>query len=471
MSARGRHRLPPGPTLLPLIGNALHVPQDYPWLTYSEWANIYGDIIHLDVLGKSLIIINSEEIAKDLLDKRSAKYSDRPRLVTGFDRFFVLQPYNDQWRNRRRIMAQGFSQTNIGAYHGIQEAAACRLVSSIIDDPNGYVSHIKLNIASIIVRATYGYDAKHLDDPMIAIPLKSMQNFDEASVPAVRYLPSWLPGTEFMKVAKRMRQEGYNATWNIYLWCKKNLGTSVLTPSLCASILSNTEDTLSKEDEANLAWSASTAMGGGLDTNMSIILTFILAMIHYPEVQKRAQAEIDTVIGTDKLPTISDRPSLPYVRSVIAETFRWQPPVPLCVVHSMSEADEYHGFHLPNGSMVIPNVWHMLHDPRQYPEPMAFKPERFRNDDAQMARAIGLAFGFGRRACPGSHFAEGSVFAIIATILACCDISPALDAHGNAIIPDVEYTSGLIVFPKDFKCDIKPRSSQARSLLTQTVEM
>ena len=71
---------PPGPKPLPLLGNLLDVPSSYYWLTYAVWAKKYGDINHISVFGQHIVILNSIEACTDLLEKRSAKYSDRPRF-------------------------------------------------------------------------------------------------------------------------------------------------------------------------------------------------------------------------------------------------------------------------------------------------------------------------------------------------------------------------------------------------------
>lgn len=87
----------------------------------------------------------------------------------------------------------------------------------------------------------------------------------------------------------------------------------------------------------------------------------------------------------------------------------------------------------------------MLHDPDVYENPMDFNPDRYRGLDLEMQKVTDPAFGFGRRACPGFHFASGTIFAIVATALATCDILPAVDEQGNDIVPEVVYTSGTIV--------------------------
>ena len=79
-----------------------------------------------------------------------------------------------------------------------------------------------------------------------------------------------------------------------------------------------------------------------------------------------------------------------------------------------------------------------------YPNPDVFDPSRYHNSDVEMRKVTDLVFGFGRRTCPGFHFAEGTVFAMIATVLATCDIVPVVDADGHVIIPEGEYNSGAI---------------------------
>ena len=86
----------------------------------------------------------------------------------------------------------------------------------------------------------------------------------------------------------------------------------------------------------------------------------------------------------------------------------------------------------------------MTHDPAVYQQPNEFRPERYDGNDAEMRKVIDLVFGFGRRACPGMQFAEGSIFAIVSTILATSMVVPKLDEEGSKIVPEMEYTSGII---------------------------
>ena len=80
-------------------------------------------------------------------------------------------------------------------------------------------------------------------------------------------------------------------------------------------------------------------------------------MVLNPDVQKRAQEEIDRVVGTSRLPDMSDREGLPYIDAVVKEVLRWHPVTPLGVSHASSEDDTYKGYLIPKGAILVPNIW------------------------------------------------------------------------------------------------------------------
>ena len=84
---------------------------------------------------------------------------------------------------------------------------------------------------------------------------------------------------------------------------------------------------------------------------------FFLAMALYPETQVKAQAELDAIIGTERLPEFSGRPSLPYVNALVKELLRWHPATPIGLPHRIVADDEYNGYVLPGGATIVANVW------------------------------------------------------------------------------------------------------------------
>jgi len=215
----------------------------------------------------------------------------------------------------------------------------------------------------------------------------------------------------------------------------------------------------------SIKWSAASLYSGGADTTVSSINTFFLAMSLHPEVQKKAQTEIDTVIGNDRLPSFSDQDHLPYVQSLVKEVFRWNPVAPLGIPHRVTEDDVYEGYLIPKGAYVIPNIWKFLHDQEVYSNPMEFNPDRFMGVNAEPDPRT-LCFGFGRRVCPGQKLAEASVFISCVMSLAVFNISKGVDESGREIEPTVAYTDGTISHPQPFECTIKPRSPKSVALFS-----
>ncbi|KAF7375498.1 putative monooxygenase [Mycena sanguinolenta] len=445
-----KSNFPPGPRRWPLIGSVLAFPRAYQWVTFSKWAKTYGNIVYVNALGEPLFIINSAKVAIDLLDKRSSIYSDRPSFpmatLSGNAEVLGIQSYNEKWRQQRKIVAQDFSPSGVPRYYSLQETESRKLVRGLLGDPSTMTSQIQLRVGAIVFRIVYGYFVTDENDPFLTAGLKKMEIFGKCITPgvwAVNFLPIC---SGFLRTAKEWRKISRDASWDPYLWCKKNLATgTVLLPNLCAQYLAEADETMSEEQEERLVWAADNVLGGALDTassarNTSSILTFFLAMILNPSVQRKAQEEIDRVIGPDRLPVIQDRASLPYVRGLIAEVFRWHPATPLGLPHKLSQDDIYDGIYFPKGSVMIPNAWHMLHDPEVYPNPMEFNPGRYEGLDSEMNKVTNISFGFGRRVCPGRYLAEGTLFAVASTVLATCEILPVQDSEGNVILPEISYT-------------------------------
>jgi cytochrome P450 len=84
----------------------------------------------------------------------------------------------------------------------------------------------------------------------------------------------------------------------------------------------------------------------------------MLAMVLYPDIQKKAQDDIDRITGGGRLPTFADKTSLPYIACVVWECLRWNPVTPMAVPHCVTEDDEYDGYRIPKGSTIIANVWY-----------------------------------------------------------------------------------------------------------------
>jgi len=204
-------------------------------------------------------------------------------------------------------------------------------------------------------------------------------------------------------------------------------------------------------------------------------------MVARPDVQKRAQAELDAVVGRARPPTFSDASNLSYIQAIVKETLRWRPSLPLGVPHNTNEDVWYDGVFIPKGTMCIANLWQCHHDPAFYGDDAAkFNPERFLDAHGRLlsgpaeTRDEGHStYGFGRRACVGKHLANDSLFITIATVLWAANLERIRDKNGKEVTPDTEtfVDTGMVVRPLPYCCDISPRFPEARLILAEESEL
>ncbi|TFK85636.1 cytochrome P450 [Polyporus arcularius HHB13444] len=225
--------------------------------------------------------------------------------------------------------------------------------------------------------------------------------------PFLRYLPSWFPLANFKRELPRWRADASrlrDVPWDAAM---EAMSRGNATPSMASTLIGDFSDTV-EEDVIIAKGACASAYAGGADTTFATFTMFVAAMVLFPKAQRLAQAELDAVIGPDRLPTVSDKSSLPYISALITEVFRWQPVVPTGVIHLAMEEDEYRGYHVPRGTVVIPNPWAYSRDPALYPDPEEFRSERYLRDGKVELGDRGPAafvFGYGRRVCPGRYFA------------------------------------------------------------------
>ncbi|KAI0637236.1 cytochrome P450 [Trametes polyzona] len=487
-SRRDRGPQPPGPPGLPLIGNLLDVPdaKGFPWDAYLNWSRQYAsDIIRLNALGMNIVVANSLEVASDLLEKRSAIYSDRPRMVMlgelcGFGTGLAFLPYGNYWKDSRRMAGQSFHATSVKRFRPIEVKSTHRFLRDLQERPSDFMLHLRHLAGATIMSIAYDIEVQSHDDPYIQTAEEAVESIAETTnagsyvvdiLPFLRFLPEWFPGATFKKQA-RMWHDAVDRLYNVpYSLSQKRLATGDLGDCAARSMI----ETFGKDakDSAYITEVMKTTLGslyvGGADTTVSALGTFFLAMTLNPDVQEKARKQLDQVVGTHRLPTFNDQPALPYIDAIVKEALRWRPVVPLDVPHRLMEDDFYEGYYLPKGSLVVANIWAVLHDAQAYPDPSRFNPDRFLKPDGTLDPAVRdptvAAFGFGRRICPGRFMALDAMWIAVACVLTLFEIKKAVDEDGREITPDGEYERGFLCHPKPFPCVIKLRSKEHEQLL------
>ncbi|KAL0059528.1 hypothetical protein AAF712_013727 [Marasmius tenuissimus] len=226
-----------------------------------------------------------------------------------------------------------------------------------------------------------------------------------------------------------------------------------------------------------LAYSAGTILEAGSDTTSSVIISFVMFMLWYPQVVEKAREEIDRVVGGDRLPTLEDEEKLPYVVAIVKEVLRCRPPIPLGVPHRSTEDTVYNGYFIPKGSVVFGNIWALHLDPSRFENPTEFNPDRWMNDSAvrldgrsSKTKRDHYTFGWGRRFCMGSHIAEGSLFIAVGRIIWGVNIHGPKDPSTgvtNLLDPwdEDNFLSGLATSALPFNVAFNARSSKHKEVI------
>ncbi|KAF7348401.1 hypothetical protein MSAN_01794100 [Mycena sanguinolenta] len=424
--ATSRLPFPPGPRPRFLVGNLFDIPTEMPWITYTEWGKQYGNIIHVQVFGQHILILNSIKAATELLEKRATIYSDRPSTpivsLTGWDFSFSLIPYSDKWRERRRLFHQHFRRDAIPAYRPVYLRKIQDLLRGLLSTPVDFATHIKTLSAAIILDTMYGHDIKTIDDRFVHLTEEAGKRLTE----------SMLPGCNFHKFAQDTRDlvdKMKNAPFD---FVKQNMRNGSGRPSVLRELLErNDTHRSSREQEEVMKDVAGIAYAAAVDT--------VRINAHQP---------------------------------MFREVFRWRPILPFAIPHATTDDDIYEGYYIPKGTTVLPNIWAMAHDESMYPNPDRFDPERFLNADGQLnADDQILGFGFGRRVCVGRYAADATVWATIVSVLSTFDIAKTKDETGKEIEIEPVFADGVVSHPKPFQCSITPRNNIIRQLITNMTDL
>ncbi|KAF8815534.1 cytochrome P450 [Phlegmacium glaucopus] len=401
-----------------------------------------------------------------------------------WDFSMIFQSYSAWWRKHRKAFHEFFHLNVVSKYLPVQRQEVHAFLRRLLATPDEFFHHIEHTFAATIMKITYGIDIQESDDPYVSLVEEAMSGFNQASIPGafwvdvfppLKYVPSWFPGAGFQRKAAHWRELNASMAKKPFSYVKEQLKIGKAPPSIVANLIERLpgEDDPQRPMEEKVAQNvAIVAYLGGADTTVSTVKALFLAMALHPEVQKKAQAEIDAVVGPNRLPDFEDRPFLPYINAIVKESMRWHLVAPLGFPHMATNDDEYDGYYIPKGTVVFPNAWSMLHDPKVFSDPMEYRPERFLKDgklNPDVMDPSSVVFGFGRRICPGRHFSDNSLYLNVSCLLAVYDIKPPVDDHGNIIKLKPEFTTGLLSYPVPFKCIISPRSPAAEALIKDSV--
>ncbi|PSN72189.1 cytochrome P450 [Corynespora cassiicola Philippines] len=491
-------RMPPGPTPLPFVGNKLQLPKSQPWIQFQKWSKVYGPIFTIWIGRKPTVVISDPVIAVDLMEKRSTKYSSRPRMVAMGEILWdgasvLVQPYGKEWTTRRKLLHQALTPKALRLYKPVQTAEASRLCHHLLETPANWEKLLERFTSSIVFSVAYGHRIDSLNAEVIHQRFKFMHysaslnvpgKYMVESFPILKHVPDVLaPWKADIKAHGRDEAAANMALVDVVrsdLARAKTRGDDI-PDSLCKLLIELREKEHIPLSDRDFSFIPASLFGAGSDTTASTLCTAFLALVTHPETLEAAHAELNAVIGTSRSPTFEDESSLPYIRALVKEVLRWRPVAVLGgTPHASTEDDYYEGHYIPAGTTVLGNSWAINLNEEYYPNAHHFDPKRFldttlaekakaptpESGKPHPAKSGHSSFGWGRRICPGADLAANSLFIALSKILWAFDILPIKGARYDTFA----YTEGFNIRPKKFECEIKVRSEAHREVLERDLK-
>lgn len=353
------------------------------------------------------------------------------------------------------------------------------MLYQFLTQPDGFLKHIRRYSNALTTTMVFGWRTPTYEDRKMKQLFDGFSEFAAINQTGTAAIVDFFPWVgqrlpDFLLPTQRKAKELHKHEKALYrshwMRAKQESQDGTIKPCFCVGMYEAQQKEHFSDDQA--AYIGGTLLEAGSDTTSSTLYGFVQAMLLFPDVQRKAQEEIDRVIGPDRMPTMEDINALPYIRSCMKESLRWMPTTILgAVPHAVTQNDEYMGYFIPAGAGVLHNVWSIHMDPKLNPNPRQFNPDRYKGDEQSLGDAAANAdpskrdvytFGAGRRICPGIHVAERSLFLGISRILWAFDIAPALDEKTKQpIIPDGDrLTQGFVCMPEPYPANITPRSQE-----------
>lgn len=364
----------------------------------------HGDLYYVPQRGGGLYVVRHPEHLREVLVTHAAKYRKTHSAMRRLATFLgdgLLTSDGEVWTRQRRMVQPAFARPHLAGFARIMVEEADVTLATWRD---GQVRDLGREIMALTLRSVsrclFGRDVSGEADAVARAMLTFQAEFSEVDL-----LPAWVP------TRQRVRFRGALATIDRIVFgmidaqraSKDAPSGSPNLLQLLASVIDTEGDGTRMTREA-VRDQLVTLFLAGHDTTSYALLWTITLLARHPDVTARLVAELDEVLG-GRPPGLEDLPRLAVTEQVIKEAMRLYPPA-YAVGRKAAEDTEIGGYAVPAGSEVIAWIYMTHHDPRWFPEPEAFRPERFTAEaEAALPRLAYLPFGAGPRACIGRHFA------------------------------------------------------------------
>ncbi|KAJ0785695.1 putative oxidoreductase [Helianthus annuus] len=427
---------------LPIIGH-LYLLKPPLYRTLAKLSAKHGPILGLQLGFRRVLVVSSPSAAEECFTKNDIIFANRPKMLFGKIigvnyTSLAWASYGDSWRNLRRIASiEILSAHRLNEFHDIRVEETRLLIRRLLFGSSSASSQVKMKFAfyeltlNVMMRMIsgkryFGSDNLELEEEGRRFREILDESFVLAGASNVGdYLPvlSWLGVKSLEKKLIKLQDKRDVFFQGLIDQLRKTKGAEDVNKrkTMIELLLSLQESEPEYYTDAMIRNFVLVLLAAGTDTSAGTMEWVMSLLLNHPQVLKKAQNEIDCVIGNNRLVDESDIPNLPYLRCVINETLRLFPAGPLLIPHEASSDCVVGGYNIPRGTMLIINQWAIHHDPKVWNEPETFKPERFEGLEGTRDGFKLLPFGSGRRSCPGEGLAVRMLGMALGSIIQCFD--------------------------------------------------
>ncbi|KAL0377884.1 UNVERIFIED_CONTAM: cytochrome [Sesamum radiatum] len=396
-SSKGKTKLPPSPApALPLLGHLHHLKLPL-HQTYHNLSQKLGPIFSLRFGTRLMVVVSSPAIVEECFTTNDLVLANRPRFITGKYIGYnytslVVSPYGEGWRKLRRLTTvEIFSSARLNMFQSIRH-----------DENGGW-------------EALFGEDEENEEAKQFRELIDEVFKLNGVSNPA-DFFPMfrWIDYKGYEKNLARLSAKMDSFLQGLIDEHKRDKGGN----SMIDHLISVQESEPDYYTDVIIKGIIMVMLLAGTKTSASTLEWAMAALLNHPQKLDKAKAEIDNLVGNNRLVNELDLSKLSYLQNIISETFRLFPAAPLLVAHEASADCKLGGYDIPRGTIVQVNAWAIHRDPTVWDDPTSFNPERF-EEAGEVGPTKLLPFGMGRRSCPGNGLANRVVGLTLASLIQC----------------------------------------------------
>ena len=432
---------PPGPPALPGLGNLHQVGADIK-AAFQKWRQAYGSVVGFRLGSQASVVISDFDLLQEVF--KDDRFSGRPaNLQEVFAAFFghhaqdksaggIVFSHGADWKEQRKFASRTLKDFGVGktALQAVINDEVAKLIEEL-EEEVGRPIDLRLRTNLAVVNTLWQIlngEKSDLNNPRMKRVFLSTTEFVVSNtlsgpimiLPWLRHLPYFRGQFEQAKKSPQEMRELTSESIQRHRDTYQEEHQRDFIDCYLKKIKETVDPASSfhgEKGEANIQRTLTDLFGAGSETTATILCFAINYLTRFPEMQSRLQAEIDAVVGRDRMPSLEDRARMPFTDAFIYEVLRHS-----CIVyttpHATTEAVKLGDYDLPPGTAVYADVWWIMNDPEHWHRPEEFQPDRFIDESGQFKKNERcIPFLIGKRYCLGQNLAHHELFLFLTGLL------------------------------------------------------